>query len=391
MVQEVRCPACGAADSVDFLQVERIPANVGSLCRSRSEALDATMGRIDLTWCPRCRYIHNRSFNPALVRYEPGYDAALFHSPVFRGFIEKLAADLLERFELRRKHIIEIGCGSGWFLRRLCELGANHGMGFDPCVVNEGVQVAGKGSVSLVRDYFTDQYRNVECDFVCCLDVFEAIPRPLDFLKMVRRTIGARECGVFFETPSASHMMATGGAFSLYYEQVSFFTRESLSNVFARAGFDVLRAGECYVDGQYLFVEAMPGEAPDESDLAMTSAMPADLTRFAEEYQQKLATWSQRTKEYRSGGKRVVSWGTGGKGIGFLNAVDPDGSGIQLAVDINENKHGWYVPGSGHRVVGPRELTQLKPDVVIITNPLYEGEIRRTVSELGLSPTFQAI
>ena len=40
--------------------------------------------------------------------------------------------DLIRRYDLRGKEVIEIGCGKGEFLSLLCEVGDNRGVGFDP-------------------------------------------------------------------------------------------------------------------------------------------------------------------------------------------------------------------------------------------------------------------
>ena len=45
-------------------------------------------------------------------------------------------------------------------------------------------------------------------------------------------------------------------------------------------------------------------------------------------------------------------------------------------VDINPHKHGKYLAGSGHQIVGPDALVEIKPDVVVVMNPIYVEEIR---------------
>jgi len=58
-------------------------------------------------------------------------------SPFFRAWHEGLAQRLIDRYSLRAKKIIEIGCGKGEFLALLCDLGHNRGIGFDPAYVPE--------------------------------------------------------------------------------------------------------------------------------------------------------------------------------------------------------------------------------------------------------------
>ena len=75
--------------------------------------------------------------------------------------------------------------------------------------------------------------------------------------------------------------------------------------------------------------------------------------------------------------------GLGAKGTMFLNVV-PTGAEIDVVVDLNPRKQGMHVPGTGQRVVCPEELREFRPDVILISNPLYESEIREMVRKLGL-------
>ena len=56
-------------------------------------------------------------------------------------------------------------------------------------------------------------------------------------------------------------------------------------------------------------------------------------------------------------GKRVVIWGSGSKAVSFLTTLRvPDL--IAAVVDINPHKHGKFLAGTGHEIVGPRALAR---------------------------------
>jgi len=78
-----------------------------------------------------------------------------------------------------------------------------------------------------------------------------------------------------------------------------------------------------------------------------------------------------------------VLWGAGSRSVQFLAAVDPQRS-LAAVVDVNPRKWGRYLPGAGHRVDPPATLTDLQPRAVVITNPAYQGEIAKSLVELGV-------
>jgi hypothetical protein len=44
------------------------------------------------------------------------------------------------------------------------------------------------------------------------------------------------------------------------------------------------------------------------------------------------------------------------------------------------------MPGTGHRIVGPEALRDVRPDAVIVMNPIYRAEIGEQLRSLGLDP-----
>ena len=180
--QPVACTGCGAVGPEVFFEVPQVPVNVGALARSVIEAREARCGAICLTACDACGLIQNRLFDVALVDFKPGYEVSLFHSPVFRQYIRGVAARLISRYDLRRKDILEIGCGRGDFLRLICRAGENRGIGVDPTLSAAVAEDLGVGSVRFIPGYFPPEHGGQIGDFVCCLSVFEDIPQPLVFL-----------------------------------------------------------------------------------------------------------------------------------------------------------------------------------------------------------------
>ena len=104
----------------------------------------------------------------------------------------------------------------------------------------------------------------------------------------------------------------------------------------------------------------------------------------------QLEFWRTRLDAWRTGNKTVVIWGSGSKGVSFLTTLGLD-DGIAGAVDINPHRQGYFMPGTGHRIFGPDDLVELKPDVVIVMNPIYREEIAADLRKRGLTPEILAV
>jgi len=386
----VCCPGCGSVDQTDFFEARKLPVHVGIFYDTAEEAVTTPTGDVALSFCHGCGLVFNRRFDRAKISYEPGYEVALHHSETFRNFMDGVVSRLTERFDIRNKNVLEIGCGCGYFLRMLCEQGGNHGVGIDPTVAREGAERIGGGRVRFIRDFFGDRYADIPADFVCCLSVFEHIPDPLQFLMMLRRMIGDRRPGIYFEIFNAFDAFRREETWSIHYEQSNYFSKESFAGVFQRCGFDVIEAGTCYEGDQYLFVDAAPaGFDGEDSDLKESGRLelPEAISNFARRHEEKLNTWQDRLARWKARGERVVLWGTGGKGITFVNSLDT-AEVIPFVVEINPAKQGKYVPGTGQRIVAPEFMTEYRPNKVVITNALYETEMKQQARELGVECKF---
>lgn len=321
--------------------------------------------------------------------YDTTYENALHFSPRFRAYAEALARGLVEDYDLHGKDVLEIACGDGYFLRLLCAYGSNRGVGFDPSYTERPTGDNDELDVSIVPDYYGETHADRAADFVCCRHALEHIPDPVAFLRTVRRTIGGRrDTVVFFEVPHAMFILRDLSVWDIIYEHCCYFTARSLTECFEAAGFGVETVREVY-DGQFLTVVARPAAegvrsvvAHDRSAGEVVDAAQAFTGRFS----QKLETWAKQFAELAASGRRAVLWGAGSKGITILNMLSSEcgTEGVAYVVDINERKHGKFVAGTGQEIVSPEFLKTRPPEVVVVMNPVYEGEIRRQLTALDL-------
>ena len=60
-------------------------------------------------------------------------------------------------------------------------------------------------------------------------------------------------------------------------------------------------------------------------------------------------------------------------------------------MDINPLKQDKYVAGTGHKIVAPEALRERRPDVVLVMNPIYCDEIRRTLDAMDIGAELVAV
>jgi C-methyltransferase C-terminal domain/Methyltransferase domain len=393
-VPVTRCNCCGGTDVRIFYRVKGVPAHSCLMLSSREEARAFPRGDIELGFCGGCGFIGNVKFDPALERYSAAYEETQAYSPRFLRFLDEIWDDQIARFELGPgMAALEIGCGKGEYLVGLCERSGCGGIGLDPGYRPERTSSSAVDRITFIRDFYGPKYAHLHADYVCCRHTLEHIAPVLDFVRLVRETIGdRRHVNVFFELPDMERVLRQGAFWDVYYEHCSYFTRGSLARLFRSAAFDVHRLYKAY-DSQYLMLEAQPvaqrTEAllPQENDLATVTSLVA---RFERQVTERLQSLADELARHRDRGHRLAIWGSGSKCVSLVSSLDLGAEPVAV-VDINPHKHGKFLAGSGLEIVSPDALRSLRPEVVLVMNSIYSDEIRHDLAARSLYPELIAL
>lgn len=398
------CPSCERGTMQVFYEVESVPINSCIQLGSAEEARNYPRGDIRLGFCSHCGFISNLAFDSALIEYSTRYESTQKFSHTFSDFHKTMAQRLIDKYGLLEKHIVEIGCGNGEFLVMLCELGNNRGTGIDPAFLEDRIDNSVADRIEFIREFYSEQIDLQQSDFVCCKMTLEHIHTPAEFMKKIKNSVkNRRDIVIYFQIPNTTRIIESCAFEDIYYEHCSYFSPGSLAKLFRHCGFEVISLALEFGD-QYLTIEARPSpvpvaiegakphsiaaQLPEESDL---ETLAQGVYQFPAKFAEKKNYWEVKLDQYKAEGKKVVLWGSGSKGVSFLTTLTVPPGMFEYIVDINPYRQGYFMVGTGNKIVSPDFLQTYQPDVVIIMNGMYRDEIAKTLHNMTINPVLEAL
>ena len=355
----MQCPICKSENLQFIYEFADSPATQHNLYSSFQEALFEKKVLISLYGCRNCQFVFNANFDISKIVYSSNYDNTQENSKYIQVYLLKLAKRIVKKYNLKDKKVVEIGCGKGYFLKTLYDLGVKNIKGFDPTYIDYNVDI----DKLIVKDFFRGETE--KADFIICRHVLEHVPTPRDFIYLIEKCL-TEDGTMYFEFPDLDWIIKNKAFFDFFHEHRSYFTKKSASVLFNSFGFQdiVFNYG---LGGQYFQLEISRGIG--------------QITRFIKE---KMADYKRTADNLDN----FAVWGAGAKGLVFLNRMNISRDKCKYIIDINPNKQGKFVAITGQEIVSPEILGKEKIDTILIMNPIYGEEIKKMAEKYDFKGKF---
>jgi len=364
------CPVCGSLEHEIVFAASHQPLARYGLCKDQSQALKARGYPLQIVRCPTCGVLFNKDFDFSTLDYgSEGVQESRVFSPRIREHMMESAKLLNAALTLKDDVILEIGCGEGFFIGQFAA--DNTCIAFEPSP--EGYEAEKRGVLVHHRYFDPTEKHAFAPKLVIMRQVLEHLERPTVYLKAICELLmrSSEAAYLYIEVPNSSKTIAERRFHDFYYEHFAYFTTASLVNLLERTGFRVVSARETF-DGEILEVLCAPARI--------------DEVRLPRELQARRERYISLIDQYLRDGKKVAAWGTAGNGCAFMNLCGFTTDKIELVVDSDPRKQGYYLPGTGQRVVSPETLVADPPDVILILSQFHKADIAAQINALFRSP-----
>lgn len=313
---------------------------------------------MDIYQCSGCGLVQ---LNNDPVPYYKEVIRASGVSDEMKDFRVKQFKNFVEKYSLKNKKIIEVGCGNGEYLKIMQKndldvYGLEYAKKSVKYCIDDGLKVF-RGFVE------SDDYKiqNSPYDAFFMLNFLEHLPNINSVLGGIYNNLSDDAIGIV-EVPNFDMILKKNLFFEFITDHLFYFTKDTLETTLKLNGFEII---ECKPMWHKYIISAVVGKRKE-----------LDLSHFYK-CQENLTT---EIGKYIGKYKKVAIWGAGHEALTIMSMADLGGK-IKYIVDSAIFKQGKYTPATHLPIVSPVSLDTDPVDAIMVMAASYSDEVVKIIKE----------
>jgi NDP-4-keto-2,6-dideoxyhexose 3-C-methyltransferase len=291
--------------------------------------------------------------------------------------------------------VIDIGANDGTLLRQYKTRGLTT-VGFEP---SDLWKLAIKGNTRIINDYFNHAafqkvFGDQKAKLITSISMFYDLENPNTFVEDVKKCL--HPDGVWIIQMNYLGLMLENNTFdNICHEHLEYYSLLSLSNLLERhdmKAFDVelndVNGGSfrIYIKHKESSIRGFQGsEKRMEKQKKCEEKMGFDDCRVYDKFAQRIEKTRTELvgflKQEAKKGKKIFIYGASTRGLVVLQYAGIDNRLIKAATDMNPEKWGKYIVGTGIPIISIERYRKEKPDYLFVLPYHFIEEIKEQEKE----------
>lgn len=335
--------------------------------------------RLNLSICPNCGLVQ---LNNEPVSYYKEVIRSGGISSTMYNLRKRQYSHFIELCNLDGKDIIEVGCGSGEFLRIFKEFNVNaYGTEEKLELVNNALE----DNLRVVRN-FPDSENKIlyeengkkMFDAFTSFNFLEHQPEPIKYLRCIYNNLKDEAYGLI-TVPALSYILDKKSYYEIIIDHLAYYSLESLEYLLNSTGFEVIFSEIINRDTISVIVKK-------KNDILSLSSVSEkyieDVKKGFEDVKSQMQfiekDFSGLIDYYKSLNKKVAIWGAGHQGFCICSSLNLGGK-VEYIIDSSVFKQNRYSPASHIPIISFEDAKKNPVDAIIIIAPGYSNEIKNII------------
>ena len=360
------CAVCDNKNLQEVLNLNDVP--LAGYFPTENQLNEESAYPLRLLFCDDCKLVQTDSvINPDILFKDYRYLSSVGLSNHFK----ELSQDLDDKFKVKNKKILEIGCNDGVLLEPLSKLGADV-VGVDPA--SNVVKLALDRGLNVIEGYFNYENfkdHNNKYDLVLANNSFAHITDIKSVVKGINYVL--KPGGHFvFEVHYLDSLVNENQWDNIYHEHIYYYSISALNNFFTKYGMTVVDFEEIPIHAGSIRVTVLndnvntPNKIFDRILKEHNTIGNSDyMLDFTERVKNHIKDFNKEIKEL-SKNYKIAGYGASGRANMFCNLTGLDENVVQFIVDESPERCGRYIANTKIPIVDVDTLENSDVDIIII-------------------------
>ena len=358
-VGEHSCRLCSSSSLVNVLTLDGMPSRAQYFPNSDIEAKYLLLS-LNLKQCKDCGLVQ-------ILGKPVDYFREVIRSNKISGTMRKFRLnqlhDFIEKYNLKSRLVVEIGCGNGDILEILRELecnfhGIEHKSEFVENLEKEGYKVF-SGYPSEIKNSNLENLYSAFLSF----NVLEHTPNIKDFLSGIREMLMPDAVGLI-EVPNFEMIVGKGMISEFMLEHLTYFDSATLRLALETSGFEIIDIKEVWHNYILSAVVRLRPPLNIGHSVRQWNLLKNEIHEFFNTYTQD----------------EICVWGAGHQSLAAISILELQNR-IKFIVDSSKIKQGLFAPASGIPIVSPEVIKNSSSvKCVLVMGGSYTQEIIESLS-----------
>jgi SAM-dependent methyltransferase len=362
------CAGCDDTDFLSVLSLGEVP--LAGVFPLKEELEIENKYPLNLLFCKKCSLVQTDSFIEPQILFE---DYRYISSVGLSNHFKEVASILDDRYDVKGKNILEIGCNDGVLLEPLSKLGANV-EGVDPA--KNIVKLAKDKGLIVYEEYFNDETFGGEefkskYDLVLSNNTFAHIPDIQSVVRGVKHVL--KPNGDFiFEVHYLQSLIDGKQWDNIYHEHIYYHSITGLNNLFQKYGMTIVDFEEIPIHSGSIRVTVAnrntykSPKVLDRIELESKTISNVEYLRnYGEDVRNHITNFNDTIKELKKN-HSIAGYGASGRANMFCNLTDLNSNIVKFIVDESPERCGRYIANTDIPIVDVETLKNSDVDLLII-------------------------
>ncbi len=388
-----RCAVCNSNKIRKIIEFGEVP--LAGYFPKESELSNISAYELNLNFCPNCGLVQTDSvINPDVLFKDYRYISSIG----LQNHFNNVAQILNNKYNIKNKKILELGCNDGVLLEPMTKLGADC-TGIDPA--ENIVKLAKDKGLNVICDYFNyknaKKYKfNSKFDIIIANNTFAHIINIRSVLKGVEYSL--IQGGYFvFEVHYLKKLMEDIQWDNIYHEHIYYYSLTALDNFARMFGMQVVDFEEIPIHSGSIRITmqkrdiyklfSIPNFDKVQLEIKKEKEIGLSDVDYFLDFKNRMMKQIKDFRDVLSSIKvdsQVIGYGASGRANMFCNIIKLTSKDIKFIIDESPERYNRYIANTNIPIFPKEKLEEVNKEIYIVIMAWnYQDVIIEKLKKMG--------